>query len=181
MSTPASILQEETKGIPLGSLLRVNRTAKQAKGDYSRVFTTILLAFVVTFLLLLLLTGMSVYGYINGQREASDNARLGLSLIANSVRMTDVANAVSEGPGPEGPALVLTEYLDTGAYETRIYAYQGMIVEEYSMAEREYAPERAQAIVASKAFSFEYTGGLLTIHTDVGDACVMVHGQEGGA
>lgn len=181
MSSPGSILKQEAKVLPLGSMLRANPAATQPRSNRSRVFTAILFAFIVTFLLLLLLTGMSVYGHVNSQREASDNSRLGLSLIVNSVRMNDTADAVSEGTGPEGAALVLTEYLEAGTYETRIYAYQGMIVEEYALAEREYVPDRARAIVASEVFSFEYAGGLLTIHTDMGDACVMVRGQGGGA
>ncbi|MCL2826027.1 MAG: DUF4860 domain-containing protein [Eggerthellaceae bacterium] len=162
--------------MPLASLAQASLSTDRQKVNHSRVYTAILFAFIVVFLLLLLLTGMNVYGAINSQRDASDSTRLALSLITNNVRMNDTADAVRVGTGPEGPALVLVEYLDTGAYETRIYAYQGMIVQEYAMAGSAYTPDRADPIVASKTFYFEYTNNLLTIHTDAGDACVMLHG-----
>jgi len=178
MSLFADRLKEETRVIPLGSLGRMSHIAKASKNN-SRVFIATLFAFVVILLLLLLLMGMNVYSSLNSQRETSDTSRLSLSLIASIVKMNDSADVVSKGAGPEGPALVLTEHLEAETYETRIYAYRGMIVEEYSSAEQEYDPDNAQVIAASKTFSFEYADRLLTIHTDAGDGCIMIRGHEG--
>lgn len=105
----------------------------------------------------------------------------GLSLIANSIRATDGTDAVGVADGPEGLALVLTEHLGNGDYETRLYAYQGAIVEEYTRAGTAFTPEKAREIVRSSTFDFTYTDGLLTVHTDQGSTSVALRSVRGGA
>ena len=82
---------------------------------------------------------------------------------------------------PEGLALVLTEHLGNGDYETRLYAYQGAIVEEYTRAGTAFTPEKAREIVRSSTFDFTYTDGLLTVHTDQGSTSVALRSVRGGA
>ena len=106
--------------------------------------------------------------------------RLGLSLINNSIHLNDVANAVGVGNGPEGQSLVLTENLDSGSYETRIYSYQGTIVEEYAAAGTAYTPEKARDVVASSTFDFEYANGLLTVYTDQGATRIALRSALSG-
>lgn len=160
--------------------------ASSLKGDSEkkstgRFFTVVLFAFIVLFLLITLMVGMRVYSSVNDDRESTDEARLALSLIANNVRMNDTAAAVGVGKGPEGASLVLTEALESGTYETRIYSYQGKIVEEYSIASNAYTPEKAREVVASERFEFEYAQGLLTIYTDYGSIDVALHSAGGAA
>lgn len=40
----------------------------------------------------------------------------------------------------DGPALVLRETLPSGVYETRLYRYDGVIMEEYALADAPYDP-----------------------------------------
>ena len=87
----------------------------------------------------------------------------------------------SVADGPEGLALVLTEHLGNGDYETRLYAYQGAIVEEYTRAGTAFTPEKAREIVRSSTFDFTYTDGLLTVHTDQGSTSVALRSVRGGA
>ena len=136
---------------------------------------------IALFLLLALLVGTSAYRAANDVRSSSDNTRLGLSLIANSIRATDGTDAVGVADGPEGLALVLTEHLGNGDYETRLYAYQGAIVEEYTRAGTAFTPEKAREIVRSSTFDFTYTDGLLTVHTDQGSTSVALRSVRGGA
>ena len=92
----------------------------------------------------------------------------------------DAADAVEEGIGPEGRALVLGEHLESGTYETRIYQYQGNIVQEYAIAGHDYAPDRAQVLAASAIFDFTYAGNLLTVTTDQGSFDVALRSAQGG-
>lgn len=154
-------------------------TAKQKSNG--RIFTLILFSFIVLFLLIMLLFGTRIYSTVNDSRVSSDTTRLGLSLIANSVRMNDTADAIGRGEGPEGPALVLTESLGSGTYETRIYAYQGKVVEEYATATSAYTPEKAREITRSELFDFEYADGLITIHTDTGSINIAFRSAKGGS
>ena len=153
-----------------------NRSSEARDGKArGRAFITLLFAVIALFLLLALLVGTSAYRAANDVRSSSDNTRLGLSLIANSIRATGVAD------GPEGLALVLTEHLGNGDYETRLYAYQGAIVEEYTRAGTAFTPEKAREIVRSSTFDFTYTDGLLTVHTDQGSTSVALRSVRGGA
>lgn len=153
----------------------------QAGRTRGRLFVTLLFAFILVFLLLALLAGMSAYRSANDVRAAADNTRLGLALIANSIRANDATDAVGVAEGPEGRALVLTERLENGTYETRLYAYQGFIVEEYARADAPYTPEKAREVVASEQFDFSYADGLLTVYTDQGETSVALRSVRGGA
>lgn len=67
-----------------------NRSSEARDGKAGgRAFITLLFAVIALFLLLALLVGTSAYRAANDVRSSSDNTRLGLSLIANSIRATD--------------------------------------------------------------------------------------------
>ena len=72
-----------------------NRSSEARDGKArGRAFITLLFAVIALFLLLALLVGTSAYRAANDVRSSSDNTRLGLSLIANSIRATDGTDAV---------------------------------------------------------------------------------------
>ena len=113
-----------------------------------------------------------------GTRKEASSRTFGL--LANSVHVADAADAVSVGKGPEGNAIVLVERLDTGTYETRIYQYQGNIVQEYAIQGRDYNPGNAQILASSATFDFSYEGNLLTVNTDQGSFNVALRSEQGG-
>lgn len=84
-----------------------------------------------------------------------------------------------EGNLLDGPALVLRETLPSGVYETRLYRYDGVIMEEYALADAPYDPEKATAIVRSDRFDFTYENGLLVIGTDAGEVSVALRSGGG--
>lgn len=165
----------------LAQVARPDQAANRSDQGRDRVFITILFAVLSLFLLISLLVGTSAYKSINAVRTASDETRLGLSLIGNSIRANDATDAVGVAEGPEGAALVLTERLESGAYETRLYAYQGSIVEEYARADAAFMPEKAREIVKSERFDFTYENGLLTVYTDQGSTSVALRSVRGGS
>ena len=79
----------------------------------------------------------------------------------------------------QGPALVLRETLPSGVYETRLYRYDGTIMEEYALADAPYDPLKATAIVDSSVFAFSYEDSLLTIETDAGATAVALRSGGG--
>lgn len=169
----------------VNTLISATRAKREAKTCVSRrsgrLFITLLFAVIALFLLAALLVGTSAYRAANDVRAAADETRLGLSLVANSIRMNDATDAVGVADGPEGRALVLTERTDNGTFQTRLYAYRGAIVEEYTRADAAFTPERAREIVASERFDFTYENGLLTVFTDQGSTCVALRSVRGGA
>lgn len=147
----------------------------------TRTFSIVLFTVFIVSILITLMVGTSIYRQLAVQQQAADDARLSLNLIANSVRANDATGAVATGDGPEGPALVLVERLQTGTYETRIYLYEGKVLEEYSVAGVPYTPEKATVVTTSEVFSFSYSKGLLSITTDAGTTDVALRCVGGDA
>lgn len=160
---------------------RITSDPNEVKSPFSgRLFIILLFGIIIVFLFIMLLFGVNIYDTTNKSRVENDERRLGLSLIANSIRMNDVTDAVGVGQGPEGRSLVLTENIEGVAYETRIYTYEGKIVQEYAMAQTPYTPTRTREIVASSRFEFEYRNGLLTVYTDQGETSVAFRSVRKG-
>lgn len=149
--------------------------------NVGRLFTLLLFALFIIVLLLAITAGTGLYRALVDVREQADSSRLATGLITNSVRAADAVDAIGAGQGPEGPSLVLTERLDNGTFETRIYAFQGSVVEEYALADASYTPEKASLIVPSDHFDFSYDQGLLTVNTDNGTAQIALRSVRGGA
>ena len=152
----------------------LSRAVDPRPAGFGRIFTGLLFLMLVVALLLAILAGAGVYKALNEMRQATDATRLSLSLITNDIHASDVADGFAVGVGPEGNALVLQEDLESGCYETRIYLYEGTIVEEYAVAGAPYTPEKANVLTESETFSFSYAGGLLTIQTDQGSTHVAL-------
>jgi uncharacterized protein YodC (DUF2158 family) len=163
------------------SLNRLRQYEQPRKRNYIFIFEALLFALIVGLLLAALAAGVGVYKNISDKRTADEQGRAGLTLIANSVRNADAIDAIGVGAGPEGQALVLSEYADSGTYETRIYEYQGNVVEEYAVSGTSYTPGRASQVVSSDSFSFSYAKGLLTISTDQGSTSIALRSVREGA
>ena len=141
-------------------------------------FSFAIMAVFFIVMMLALVAGVAIYRGVAGERDAADRLRMESGFITNLVRAGDMADAVSVGAGPEGDALVLSTTLATGTYETRIYHYQGAIVQEYAFAGLPYDPELAVRIVDSDTFAFTFEDGLLTITTDDGDFCMALRSVQ---
>ncbi|MBQ9021968.1 MAG: DUF4860 domain-containing protein [Eggerthellaceae bacterium] len=157
------------------SLTRLREYERGHSRNYFVIFEIALFIIIVGLLMFTLGSGVNVYRNISDQRWNDEQSRTGLTLIANSVHITDTIDAVGVGVGPEGQALVLTELFSTGAYETRIYLHEGNIVEEYAMAGTPYTPERATPLVESDFFDFSYSNNLLTVNSAHGSEKIMLH------
>ena len=130
--------------------------------------------------LLALLVGAQSYGSLTRMQAANDKVIMTSGPIVSSVRATDSKGGVAAGNGPEGRSLVLIEQDNIGTYETRIYLYQGHIVQEYALGGAPYTPERATVLSESETFSFSFKDGLLSIETDAGVSQVALRNMQGG-
>lgn len=168
---------------PVMGALTSRGVAQRTEGSqgFGRLFTVLLFALLIVTLLIAIMAGTGLYRALVDVRAQADASRLATSLIANSVRAADAVDAVGAGQGPEGRSLVLTERLDSGTFETRIYAYQGSIVQEYALADAAYTPEKATPIVESQRFAFSYENGLLVVETDDDSVQIALRSVRGGA
>lgn len=146
----------------------------------SHLFTAILLAVFFIVLMIGLVVGVSLYRSAAQAHMQTDEMRVSTGLLASYVKANDKSRVMGVGEGPEGRALVLTERLESGVYEMRIYEYEGKVVQEYSMAGAAYTPARAQALVDSETFEFKLIGKLLTIKTDQGEISIALRSNQAG-
>ena len=159
---------------------RADAAASERK-NLDGFFSVALFMVIIVVVLVALMVGTRIYSRLNAQQSSMDSSRLSMNLLVNNVRANDALDAIEVGQGPEGDALVLVERLRSGTYETRIYLYQGHVVEQYAVAAKPYEPEKATPIVPSETFSFSFEDGLLTITTDAGSAEVALRSVRGGA
>ncbi|MBR3316652.1 MAG: DUF4860 domain-containing protein [Atopobiaceae bacterium] len=149
-----------------------------------RAFSVLLFSVFVVVDLLALVAGTSSFGSITRMQHANDQVIMTLGPVTSTVRANDVSGGVAVADeGPEGRALVLVQRDDvTGeTYETRIYLYEGSIVQEYALGGSPYTPDRATALARSETFDFAYSDGVLTVTTDAGVAKVALRNLQGGA
>ncbi len=154
---------------------------KREKTTSSHVFTIVLIAVFFIVMMGCLAVGARMYSNVSNLEAQADDIRMQSGLLENLIRVNDAADAFEVGSGPEGDALVMVERLESGTYETRIYRYQGAIVQEYAIAGRPYKPNNATKIIESDKFEFSYENGLVTIVTDDGEWCIALHSAQGGA
>lgn len=147
-----------------------------------RAFSLLLFSVFVVVDLLALVTGTSSYGSLTKMQQANDDRIMSLGPIISAVRANDAENSVQQSDdAPETPALVLAHSDSEGTYETRIYLYEGKILQEYALAGSPYTPEKATTLAESSTFDFNYSDGLLTISTDAGEAKIALRNLQGGA
>lgn len=127
--------------------------------------------------------GGSLYGSLVENRRSNDARRASLSYVSAQLRAADESGAVSVRKGPEGDALVLAEPLSGSGYETRIYLYNGNLMEEYSEAGSALSPKKAQSIAKTARFSAKIApagqmGNLISVTTGEGTVKVYLHSGE---
>lgn len=146
-----------------------------------RIFSIILFSVFVLVDLLALVAGANSYGSLTKMQAKNDQLIMTTGPILSNVRASDAAGGVATGNGPEGRSLVLVERDAQGSYETRIYLFEGKIVQEYALGGSPYTPHKATPLAESSTFTFSYDEGLLTIATDAGISKVALRNLQGGA
>lgn len=134
----------------------------------SHIFTGVLFALFVVVLLIAIVIGTNIYKSLYQANGQISEERMATSLLFNTIKTADAQNALEIGRGPEGRALVLNECTSSGTYETRLYLYEGSLVQEYAYDGASYDPRRASPLIETERFDFDYRDGLLTITTDQG-------------
>lgn len=160
----------------------VSSTHKVEKGGgLQRTFSVLLFAVFVVMDLLALVAGAHSFGSLIAMRSQNDQLIMTLGPITSTVRANDTSGGMETGKGPEGPSLVMVQSDAYGSYETRIYLYEGHIVQEYTLGGSPYTPQTATVLAESESFAFSYDKGLLTITTDAGEATIALRNLQEGA
>ncbi len=140
-----------------------------------------LLAVFFVVLMAALALSVQVYRSVANIQSGTNDQRTGSGLLANTIRANDATDAIAVGSGPEGASLVLLEDGAAGTYETRIYLYEGAVVQEYALQGSAYDPALATKLIETNTFSFLYKNKLLTITTDTGSTSIALRSDYKGS
>ena len=151
----------------------------EGKRSSSRMFLVVLMAVFFIALMAGLAGGATMYRSIVETQAENNDIHMQSGLIANTVHANDALFGVEEGEGPEGRSLVLVEALDSGTYETRLYLYQGHVMQEYAVSGKEYKPTTATPLFESSTFDFSFDGKMVTVTTDKGSCSIALRSRQG--
>ena len=107
-----------------------------------------------------LLTGAKAYRRLTERDQAAYSRRTCVQYIATRVRQADDLNGVAVEPFGEAAALVLQE---NGGYATKVYWYDGYLMELYAAADADLAPEDGEKIMELQSLDFSLEDQLLTV------------------
>ena len=131
-------------------------------------------------ILAVLLSGAGAYRRLVDRDQGAYDSRTCIQYIATRVRQSDIAGSVEVVSFQGTNALALEE--STG-YVTRVYWYDGYLMELYAAADSDLAPEDGVKLLESEPVDFSLEDGLLTVKIDGGSAgkvlCLSLRTEEG--
>lgn len=129
-----------------------------------------------------LLTGAKAYRGLTDRDGAAYDRRTCVQYIATRVRQGDIEGGVTVEPFGDAASLCMAQ----DGYVTRVYWFDGYLMELYTSADAELYPEDGEKIMPLESLSFTMEEGLLT--AEVGGAGGVVdtlrlslRSGEGGA
>ncbi|RKI63981.1 DUF4860 domain-containing protein [bacterium 1xD42-67] len=109
--------------------------------------------------LAVLLTGARAYRGLTQRDQAAYSRRVCVQYIATRVRQADGLDRVKVEPFGESQALVLSE----DGYATRVYCYEGYLMELYASVEEVLQPEDGQRIIPMGGMELALEDGMLSM------------------
>lgn len=158
-----------------------NPTLRSAQGRNVQGFVFALFTLIIAGLLVMVLLTTAVYRGIIASGYTMDAQRSALAAVVTSIQASDAAGGIGTMEGPEGQVLVLRDASDGvgSAYETRIYLYDGELVEEYAASTAPLDPAGAMVLAQTTCFSFDFPAdGLIRMTTDQGTRYVALRSAQ---
>lgn len=133
-------------------------TEKRRKFSISALGPWLLLAVFGAGILAVLLTGAGAYrDLVRRDRQAYDS-RTGCQFLATKVRQNSHAEVVQFG---DGDCLLLRETYDGVEYWTRVYCYDGWLMELFTLGGAQFAPGDGEKILPAQSLTLRQENGLL--------------------
>ena len=153
---------------------------KLSHKSISSVAALLVLAVFSIGILGVLLGGARIYKGLTGQGQADYDRRTCLQYLSTKL---------SQAPDPQGveirqfgtsQALFLLETIDSREYATRIYCYNGWLMELFSVNSDGFSPEDGEKILPLSSLTLSQDGPLLTLLAESsGDTWTLRHTVRG--
>lgn len=143
-----------------------------------------LLTFVLfaTGILFVLLNGAGVYRRLTQRDQHSYDSRTCAQYVATKVRQAPSPTAVSVDTFGASDALLISQYIEDTEYVTRIYCHEQWLMELFTLAGGDFAPEDGEKILPLRSLTLSQDGSVLSVSlTDTnGDTQSLMLSVRGG-
>lgn len=112
-------------------------------------------------LLAVLLTGANSYQSLTQRDRTASDSRTCAQYLSTRVRQADQYQAIGVEPFGGGDALSFRQDIDGREYLTRVYVWDGWLMELFSAADTALSPQDGERIMAAQALTAEQRDGLL--------------------
>ena len=134
-------------------------------------------------ILSVLLSGAQAYRRITERDRISYDGRTCVQYLATKIRQASEPDAVNVAPFGDGDALLITQRYGDFDYLTRIYCYNGWLMELFTVADGDFAPEDGEKILPLHSLALQAKDGLILIALTDGngtalDLTLSVRGRE---
>ncbi len=114
-------------------------------------------------ILSVLLGGANVYKRLTQRDTRSYDSRTCAQYIATKLRQAPAPGAVAVAPFGDGDGLFITETIGDSDYLTRVYCHNGWLMELFTVANGEFAPEDGEKILPLRSLSLTCDGSLVCV------------------
>lgn len=132
---------------------------KSVKHHIDGLIALLLFGVFAVCVLVVLLTGADAYRRLTQRDRAAYDRRTCVQYVATRVRQADALDGVAVEDFGGTACLTLRD----GGYATRVYCYDGWLMELYCADGSELSPEDGERVMAARELDLSLADGLLTI------------------
>ena len=114
-------------------------------------------------ILSVLLSGADVYRRLTRRDQMTYDSRTCVQYVATKVRQAPAPDTVVLSEFGDSDCLTICEWVEGTEYRTRIYCYDGWLMELFTAAGEEFFPEDGEKILLADEFSLSREGTLLSV------------------
>lgn len=142
---------------------------KRSEKSISSVAALLVLAIFSIGILGVLLSGARVYKGLTEQGRNDYDSRTCLQYLSTKLSQSPAPESVSVRQFGDADALFISETIEDREYVTRIYCYNGWLMELFSVDSDGFAPEDGEKIIPLDSLTITQSGSLLTLLAADGD------------
>ena len=131
------------------------------KGKVDNLLALLIFGVFAVCILSVLLTGADVYRKLAARDQLGYDQRTAAQYLTTRVRQADQLGDVSIRYFEGQDALVFTEVIEGGTYQTLVYCYDGYLRELFAAAGGGFLPEDGERVLEARGLSIRQDGQLL--------------------
>lgn len=134
---------------------------RSGKRSISGIAAALVLCLFAIMILSVLLSGAGAYQRLTARGRESYDSRSCAQYVATKLRQAPSAESVGLRSFGGSDCLCITEEIDGEEYVTRVYCHDGWIMELFTLAEGEFAPEDGEKILEAASLELSLENNIL--------------------